>query len=127
MPPKKRATPTADDYTDIRPSRPNEPHPLAWRGVVGALDPGHVEALQRRRDRDRARWLGVGAFTRPATPAERAHVARVLGAADGHTSALRTLVLVPRSGGWHRRWPSLVDWQPETIRTTNTDKEGDAA
>src|SRR5690606_34485310 len=36
---------------------------LATSGVAGRIDPSsRVEALQERRDRDRARWLGVHTF-----------------------------------------------------------------
>lgn len=110
-------------YASAQPPAWREPHPLAWRGVTGCLDPGRVEALQRRRDIDTARYRGVDHFKRPATPAERAHVARQLGADLGHTSALKTRVSV-LGGRWRRCWPSLADWQHETVRTT---EEGSAA
>jgi len=64
-----------------------------------------VERLQERRDRDRAGWLGVTHFTRPATPAETALIAAVPGV---HNPA-KLLTRVDLRGGLYRRsWPQLA-------------------
>lgn len=119
--PKKRAAPAPDLYEHIRPSEWRPAHPLAYPGVTGPLAPGRVEHLQRRRDQDRARWLGVQSFTRPATAAERVYVARRLGASDAHTGALDTRVTV-LGDSWRRSWPMFGAWEHETIHTTNPEE-----
>lgn len=79
---------------------------LATSGVAGRIDPAsRVEALQERRDRDRARWLGVATFDRPPTPAEMALISPV---AD-ETDARRVKTRVDVRGGLYRRcWPALL-------------------
>ncbi len=124
MPPRKRTAPEPDFYDGIRPPERRDRHPFAWQGVTGPLAPGRAEHLQHRRDRDRARWLGVPTFTRPATQAEQAYVAHQLGTSA--TSGLQTRVLLPRDGRWRRCWPLLADWQAEVIQT-RTQKEDSAA
>ena len=79
---------------------------LATSGVAGRIDPSsRVEALQERRDRDRARWLGVHTFDRPPTPAEKA---LILPVTDENTARqVRTRVDV-RGGLYRRCWPALL-------------------
>lgn len=110
---KRRPAPSPDTYDGIKPPEWRPVHPLAYPGITGPLAPGHVEHLQQRRDQDRARWLGVDTFIRPATAGERAYVARQLG--DTPTDALTTRVTV-RGGRWRRTWPLLSAWEPETAR-----------
>jgi hypothetical protein len=109
--PKTRTAPTADAYEHVPPPHWRPPHPLAHPGVTGPIAPGRAELLQQRRDQDRVRWVGWPIFTRPATDAERALVAR-------HTSdhagagSLHTRVDC-RGGRWRRSWPLLSDHEPD--------------
>ncbi|MGV0796049.1 hypothetical protein ABQF26_03720 [Mycolicibacterium elephantis] len=79
---------------------------LATIGVAGLIDPSsRVEALQERRDRDRARWLGIPTFDRPPTPAEKALISPV----TGETDARHLQTRVDLRGGLYRRcWPALL-------------------
>lgn len=75
-------------------------------GVAGLIARrGQADRLQERRDRDRAKWLGVDTFTRKPTPPERQLLATVAAVRD--PAKLTTCVTV-RGGLWRRCWPQLA-------------------
>jgi hypothetical protein len=75
-------------------------------GIVGRIDYGRVEALQERMDRDRAAWLGVDTFKRPATPAERALISPLC----DERGAWGVKTRVDMCGGRYRRsWSQLAE------------------
>ena len=80
-------------------------HRLATSGVAGLIHPdSKMEQLQRRRDTDRARWLGVDTFTRPATPAEQALISTLPDVQEPGRVSTRVCI---KGGLYRRSWPSV--------------------
>ncbi|MGQ9349729.1 hypothetical protein [Mycolicibacterium gilvum] len=108
-------TPVADaDPAAVVEDKDHDPPPaarLARVGVAGLIDRrSHAEALTERRDRDRASWLGVDAFTRPPTPPERQLLATV---AAVHDPGRLTTCVTVRGGLYRRSWPQLGHHHPD--------------